>query len=344
MEITACAGKASQLSCFSSARAMSEEWKRVNDICVSNLGRILCFRTGLPFLPSINNRGYRIVARKKKRYMVHNLVAAAFLPPKPSSRFDLTIDHVNGDKSDNRPENLRWSSISDQNANRQLFERTQGVQEVQYKLDAEWITYPSMHALCQATNFNKPGILQVLRGERELHRGATFRYKPTEVIEDEEWKICMGFEVSNRGRIKNGKGTVFSPRASQFHQGYCTVSKGRTQAFVHILVINAFVGPAPSQEHTVDHINRIRDDNRAENLRWATRVEQGENRTKCLNPDRSAQSRKVVVTQLGHRTEYDSAIAASRAIGLSYDVIRAACSGKRKRCGNYIGGMQFEYL
>lgn len=41
--------------------------------------------------------------------------------------------------------------------------------------------------------------------------------------------------------------------------------------FVHILVLETFVGPRPN-EHDGDHINHNRFDNRLENLRWRRRT------------------------------------------------------------------------
>jgi hypothetical protein len=43
---------------------------------------------------------------------------------------------------------------------------------------------------------------------------------------------------------------------------------------VHILVAHAFLEPKPTPEHTVNHIDGTRTNNRAENLEWATRMEQ----------------------------------------------------------------------
>lgn len=44
-------------------------------------------------------------------------------------------------------------------------------------------------------------------------------------------------------------------------------------AKVHRVVAIAFLGPPPSEEYVVDHINRDKTNNRVENLRWITRLE-----------------------------------------------------------------------
>ena len=51
--------------------------------------------------------------------------------------------------------------------------------------------------------------------------------------------------------------------------GYMFVSSTR----VHHVVATAFHGPQPSKDHIVDHIDTNRRNNRPENLRWVTRLE-----------------------------------------------------------------------
>ena len=53
-------------------------------------------------------QGYDCVNLQNRTYLVHSLVAQVFLGT-PSGLLS-TIKHVNGDKSDNRVENLKWCS------------------------------------------------------------------------------------------------------------------------------------------------------------------------------------------------------------------------------------------
>ena len=51
--------------------------------------------------------------------------------------------------------------------------------------------------------------------------------------------------------------------------GYMEIASVR----VHIIVATAFHGPKPTKEHVVDHIDTNRRNNRPDNLRWVTRLE-----------------------------------------------------------------------
>lgn len=64
--------------------------------------------------------------------------------------------------------------------------------------------------------------------------------------------------------------------------GYRTIRIRWKDYNVHRLMAEAFI-PNTENKPTVDHINRIRDDNRICNLRWATQKEQVENSGMVLN-------------------------------------------------------------
>lgn len=102
----------------------------------------------------------------------------------------------------------------------------------------------------------------------------------------ERWLPVVGaesfYDVSDRGRIRS-KHKIGRPARNGILQqaknkkGYARVRLSiGTHDFsrvVHRLVLEAFVGPAPSEIHECNHKNGIKDDNRAENLEWVTPVE-----------------------------------------------------------------------
>lgn len=88
---------------------MAEEWRPLDWIAngvfeVSSLGRVRHRKTKR--IRALRPRsGYWRIGLKRKVYAAHRLVAMAFIPNpdgKPS------INHINGDKRDNRVENLEW--------------------------------------------------------------------------------------------------------------------------------------------------------------------------------------------------------------------------------------------
>lgn len=101
-------------------------------------------------------------------------------------------------------------------------------------------------------------------------------------LRKEVFRPIKGFEdylVTDTARVYSLKSRKYL-NLTKATTGYIKVSlykNGKMYAkTTHKLVAEAFL-PNPENKPTVDHINRIRDDNRLENLRWATISEQNIN-------------------------------------------------------------------
>ena len=84
------------------------------------------------------------------------------------------------------------------------------------------------------------------------------------------------------GRIFNIKtGEEFIPAKDRY--GYYRIGHNSKTRTVHILVMQYFGPPKPGPEYVIDHINRIKTDNRIENLRWVTVKENSNNTNRGLS-------------------------------------------------------------
>ena len=101
----------------------------------------------------------------------------------------------------------------------------------------------------------------------------------------------IGFEnylIYNDGRVFGKKRNRFLKPGNN-GKGYKYVilfKDGNRKSYnIHRLVAEHYI-PNPENKRCVDHINRIRDDNRVENLRWATHSENNQNKT--INKDNTS--------------------------------------------------------
>ena len=97
----------------------------------------------------------------------------------------------------------------------------------------------------------------------------------------EVWANCSEFprvQVSNQGNVKvDGEIRRGNDNGDGYIVMHIPTSPGRKHVQVHRLIAKAFVSGYDEEHNQVDHVNRVRYDNRAINLRWVSALENSNN-------------------------------------------------------------------
>jgi len=95
-------------------------------------GKVINTDSGREIKPSLNDRYIKTTFYKDgkpKTFSLHRLIAKAFIPNLDNKP---CVDHINRDTKDNRIENLRWVSITENNMNGSCYSNT-GLQYISKK-------------------------------------------------------------------------------------------------------------------------------------------------------------------------------------------------------------------
>lgn len=149
-----------------------EEYKTVNikkydNYEVSNFGNIRNKLTGRILKKHLSPLGYYIVSlsnKQKTTYLVHILVAKTFLENTENKE---RIDHINGDKTNNNINNLRFATASENSQNQKIRKNnTSTVKGVYFhKKSNKYMAY-----ICQNKKVKYIGIYEKLEDAKKARQ------------------------------------------------------------------------------------------------------------------------------------------------------------------------------
>jgi len=282
---------------------------------VSNMGRFVSIKTNR-ILTQHDNCGYKRVDIGKFHKSTHVLVALAFIPNPDNKPI---VDHINRNRSDNRVENLRWVTSS---------ENARNISHIKN-------TFPKKISVSiKILDFVKRYEINMI--DYKLQKQVDINIDNFIMgFANEIYKKIQGldmYEVSNHGRARNSEtGYIFFQTE---REKYKSVRIKNCEKRVHRLVAKTFI-PNPDNKKLVDHINTDRSDNRVENLRWVTCSEN--NRNQPIRKDNKSGTVGVYLRQSSSRwvaTYRENRILIT--IG-SYDTKEEAIKSRRKKINEIYG-------
>lgn len=298
---------------------------------VSNLNRMYSFKTK-KFL-SLNPNPIYVYAsisqidKKPLKRFFHELVMVTFVGPRPEN---MQIDHINRIPHDNRLENLRYVTISENNLNKEkiIFEKSRNMMKPIEMTDKDGllIIFQSMKDIVDEMGYSRKILDRRIKTGKDID-GYTFKYHYEPILEGEVWKDItinnIQIKVSNKGRIcKNNLYTY----GTEHKNKYMRIEIG-TQFLVHRIVCETFKGKPINSKMVVNHIDENRSNNCIENLEWVTQLEN-------MKHSLSKGVKQYTIEGIFIEEFRDSKLASVKT-GANEKSIRNCCNRKYKTSGGY---------
>ena len=317
---------------------------------MSSFGRC-CNSRGVVSQGSLHPSGYRYIGISGVNWPVHRVVMMAF-HGLPKVQNESLVHHRDGNKSNNRLDNLEWVSQSQNitsyyKALTTRCSRSAMAQPVIWrKLGAKtWETFASVSLAAEQLGISPGVVSKCCRGLSSVS-GSELQFKDVgqTPLDGEEWRPMVapmsfsevpGRQVSSLGRITSPRG--FAHKGSLSAGYYRTVVLGSKQ-YVHRLVALSFLGRPPLDQPFVNHKDLDKGNNAVENLEY---VSMAENQLHFhANAVRKGPSNlKPVwsrrVGSNGGWTWHPSMIGAGKALSVDCGSVSYCVKGRRKQAGGY---------
>lgn len=317
---------------------------------VSSFGRIKSKNSDYVFNPRPRSDGYltgsflvdnEFSLKIKKSFYYHRIVASSFLKNPENLP---TVDHINKIHSDNKIVNLRWSTYSDQNRNKNVNSTIAGSSI--YQCDLEGNIIKKWNSITEAhnnLNIKVQNICRVLKKKRPTAGGFSWKYA-NEDLPNEIWKKVplnanyIETFASNLGRIKTTNllhGTI--KQSGYVEVAIKNIQENKHKTFkAHVLVCMAFVENL-NNKPVVNHKDENRSNNKIENLEWMTHKENLDHSLKLHNYEKPhGLSKSVLQISSDSIKEFSSIYFASKQTGISVYSIRNSCVNKKELPGGFV--------
>jgi hypothetical protein len=275
--------------------------------------------------------------KKSKQFFVHRLVLYTFVGEPISP--DMTCDHVNRIRHDNRVENLRWATSQQQRSNSVGPIVAAGKAVLQTSLGGEIIArFPSVSKAGRVLKVKRDTVAAWIKSKKVLSSGnvksmLTHEESPSDGTE--QWKTITvdgaPLQVSNLGRVNHTRVSSGSINTN----GYVTFSFAGKHRYIHRLVARAFLGEPSAPGFVVHHKDSDRTNNRAANLEWVTPKENSE---KSVNEGKMGRMRRQIFRcdDAGEVIQaYKSVREAAKEMGMANPQELHAAARRDYRCRGY---------
>lgn len=163
-----------EISNLGRVKSLPKEWLANCESHRKHSGKIL-----KPSYTKAGRTGYQKVLLykngKRQVIKIHQLVAKYFLPPCPEDR--IILDHINGNKEDNRAENLRWVNHFENSCCNSNTPTTDNKPIRQYSLDGILLNeFCSIKEAARQTGLNQGNISHCLLGKYKTCGGSIWKY------------------------------------------------------------------------------------------------------------------------------------------------------------------------
>lgn len=316
---------------------------------VSSYGRC-CSSHGIVSAGYLHPNGYRQVKICGQNYNVHRVVMLAFNGPPPNEQA-WQVHHKDGDKANNRLDNLEYVTRSQNMLHSHALSTRRGSEPAQSKpvmwrrLGTEnWTLSPSGRQAAEQLGLTQSMVSTICNGKASSQEfEIQFQKANPSSLTGEKWRpmldpasgddqVCKRM-VSSFGRVMSNTGLI--SKGTLTRSGYyvtsitCTPVPKRVVA-VHRLVAFAFLGPPPCVSSThVNHKDSDKGNNSADNLEWVSPA-----RNMCHFHENSSINRrngKKPVLSRAHTDEWTlhcSSYSAASSTGVDRWSIWRCCHGR----------------